>query len=304
MQVSHWGIGKSGRIWGLLLPVTLLGCSLMSSALADEAPRKSKRENRPAAEGFPSSTAEGQTPPAEDGTGEAQIPADHPLAKVLKRAYISRKAMAEVKDYTALFVKKERFRGNPSKVVEQSMDVKVRHEPFSVYMRFRSPEAGREVIYVAGANNGKLLVHEEGISKVAGTLQFAINDPKVMKENRHPINKFGIANMLEVIIKQWEGETKFGEVEVKRYPNAKLGEIACEALVSIHPEPRNEFAFHKTVLYLDKQSKLPIRVEQWSWPRENRPSMLIEEYTYANLKANVRLENQDFDVHNPSYRFP
>jgi hypothetical protein len=31
--------------------------------------------------------------------------------------------------------------------------------------------------------------------------------------------------------------------------------------------------------------------------------LLVEEYTYANLKLNVNLTDADFDVRNPQYRF-
>lgn len=302
MRALQWG-GKLRQTSGMLLPGVLLGACLIGNLLAEEgAPRRTKRQDRPSAEAFPSSTPVGDAGENPTGAGQPQISPDHPLLRLLKRAYESRKAMAEVKDYSALFVKKERLRGNPN-MVEQVIDLKLRHEPFSVYMRFRSPEAGREVIYMAGAYDGKLQVHEEGIKSIAGTLSLALNDPAVLKASRHSITQVGIGNMLEVIIKQWEEEAQYGEVEVKRFPKAKLGDIACEALVSIHPQRRKEFKFHKTILYLDKETKLPIRVEQFGWPHEGRPPALIEEYTYANLKTNVNLDNRDFDTRNPKYRF-
>ena len=46
----------------------------------------------------------------------------------------------------------------------EHMFTKVRHQPFSVYMHFIGPEKkkGQEALYVAGANNGKMVAHAGG----------------------------------------------------------------------------------------------------------------------------------------------
>ena len=71
----------------------------------------------------------------------------------------------KVHDYSAVIIKKERIGNDP---VETVMFAKVREKPFSVYLYFldRSDKKGlkgREVIYVQGRNDDKLLVHTPGI---------------------------------------------------------------------------------------------------------------------------------------------
>ena len=72
-----------------------------------------------------------------------------------------------IQDYTCMLTRRERVDGRLMDY--ETMSVKVRHqqkdggrivEPFSVYVRFVSPDRvrGREVIYVEGQNNGKLIV--------------------------------------------------------------------------------------------------------------------------------------------------
>src|SRR6185436_11825746 len=116
--------------------------------------------------------------------GEQRSTTPHPLQQVMEFAAEGREALKEVKDYTAIFTKTELV---DRKMVKHQMEMKFREKPFSVYFRFRSGnEAGREVIYVAGANRGNLLVHETGIKAVAGTVSVKPNGHEVMEENRYP----------------------------------------------------------------------------------------------------------------------
>jgi hypothetical protein len=225
----------------------------------------------------------------------------HPLAPALKIARESREALNGVRDYTALFFKEELV---GRRMVRQAMELKLREKPFSVYLRFQDPHRGREVIYVDGQNRGNLLVHEEGVKGLVGTVQLLPTSPQAMDENRYPVTRLGLTNLLNTIIEQWEAESKFGESDVQYFPEAKVGQTACQVIEASHPQPRRQFKFHKTRLYLDKQTKLPIRVEQFSWPaRAGDQAPLVEMYMYSNLKTNASLSERDFDPRNPSYRF-
>jgi negative regulator of sigma E activity len=57
-------------------------------------------------------------------------------------------------------------------------------------------------------------------------------------------------------------------------------------------------------IYLDKQSRLPVRAEMFSWPaKADDDPPLLEQYTYSSVRINVGLTDADFDRHNPDYRF-
>ena len=125
-----------------------------------------------------------------------------------------------------------------------------------------------------------------------------------MKENRYPITKVGLRNMVDKVISQWETESKYGETTVKYYNSAKLGDVECMAIESSHPQPRRQFPYHMTRVYIDKDSKLLVRVEQYGFPsRQGQQPPIVEEYTYSNLKTNVGLRDADFDHRNPQYNF-
>lgn len=239
-------------------------------------------------------------PAATDAQGD-----EHPLLKAMEYASASREAVKEIKDYSAIFTKTELING---RMLKQVMEIKVREKPFSVYLRNRSgKEAGREVIYVAGANRGNVLAHEVGIKAIAGTVSIRPNGPEVMEENHYPLTRIGISNMLETAYQIWDSEMKNSDpkqVDVKYFPNAKLGDAACEAVQITHLQPRRELKFHLSRLYFDKDTKLPIRAERFGFPRrQGEKPPLIEEYTYSSLKTNIGLTNADFDPNNPNYGF-
>lgn len=231
-----------------------------------------------------------------------KVPPNHPYIPVLKLARAGLDALEDVRDYEAVLTKQERI---GKRLVTQQVEIKVRHQPFSVYLKFRKPFAGREVLFVQGQNNNKILAHEgSGLSSLIGTVTLPVNSSEAMKGNRYPITMIGLENMLSTLMKQWEFETQYGECDAKYYPNAKLGNIECRVVETSHPTPRKQFLYKTTRLYLDKETNLPIRSECYGFPvRKGDKPPLLEEYTYSNLRINVNLTDLDFDRKNPAYRF-
>lgn len=227
---------------------------------------------------------------------------EHPLKKAIGIAKESVRKMEALGDYQADLVKKEVI-GN--KAVTHQMRLKIRHKPFSVYMYFKNPNKGREVLYVEGKNDGKLLAHGTStLEKIVGTVSLNPTSTTAMQDNRHPITKIGILRTTEELIKQWESESRFGETEVKYYPDAKIDTIACKVIESSHPRPRKQFKFQKTRLWIDARTGLPIRLEQFGFPRDpSAKAPLLEQYTYRNLTPNMGLTDRDFDKRNPRYAF-
>ena len=94
-----------------------------------------------------------------------ELEGSHPLGAGLKLARESRGVLDGIKDYSADFYKQEVV---GKELMVQQMEMKIREEPFSVYIRFQKPNTGREVIYVDGRNDGHLLVHLTGLTALAG----------------------------------------------------------------------------------------------------------------------------------------
>lgn len=243
--------------------------------------------------------AHGQTngSPAQQGAAP-----EHPLVPAIRLAKASLERLQDVQDYEARFVKRERINGQ---LITQKTRLRLRERPFSVYMHFEEPFAGREVLFVAGQNNNQLLVHEgSGVRSLVGTVSLAPDSPTVMAENRHAITSLGMRKLLKLVIEQWELESKYGEIDVKYFPQARVDDVECDAIQVSHPRPRRQFKYHVTRLFLSRETRLPIRVENYGFPpAPGQQAPLVEEYTYLDLKVNVGLTNADFDRSNPKYRF-
>lgn len=244
-----------------------------------------------------------------------ETPAEHPLAPAIRIAKSSMETVAEADDYTAMFVKRELM---GRRMLTHSTLVKIRREPFSVYMRFLKPHDGREVIYVAGQNGGNLLAHETGLGALVGTVSLRPGSREALSESRYPITDMGMETLVERVVRQWEEESKYGECDVKYYPHAKLGGnagrtkdgklaeggVECKVIETSHPRPRKQFKYQMTRLYIEKESNLPIRVEQWVFSsRPDGKPILAEEYTYSKIQLDAGLTDIDFDPRNPNYDF-
>jgi hypothetical protein len=228
----------------------------------------------------------------------------HPLVRALKYARSSLKTVEAASDYSAEFVKRDIVNGQ---VHAHTTLLKYRAKPMSAYLKFKVPHAGREVIYVQGKNDGKLLAHETGLASLIGTISLLPTSTRAMSESKHPITEIGMAKLVIGLIDQWEAESKFGEIEVKYFPQAthtKLGKQKHLVIQAVHPQRRRQFNFHQSRLWIDRKTNLPVRVAHWGFPaRPDDKPPLLEEYTYRNVKLNVGLKDIDFDVKNPKYAY-
>ncbi|HLJ10504.1 MAG TPA: DUF1571 domain-containing protein [Planctomycetaceae bacterium] len=278
-----------GPAWLFALAIGLLWGE---AGLAEDAPLASRR--RPS-RSKPAVAPEAADVGKPDNRKEKELPA-LTLQDVMKFAEPSLAAQREIKDYTAVFTKKELIKG---RMLTQVMDMKFRTKPFSVYFKYRSgAEAGRQAIYVEGKNANNLVVKEVGLKAIAGTMHLRLDNPLVTAENHYPVTTVGIANMLNEAMAAWVHESKMEgtDIDVKFFPNAKLGEVPCQAFQVTHKIHQRDLKFHIGRVYFDKETKLLVRAERFGWPRHaGEKAPLVEDYIYSNVKTNVGLTDADFD---------
>lgn len=245
---------------------------------------------------------------------EKQSVSKHPLAPALERAREGLKLIEEsVDDYTATMIKRERVNGKLTE--HEFVSAKIRNRkvkdgkvvvPFAVYMKFLKPDsiAGREVIWVEGANENKIIAHEAGL---LGFKRFYLPPDGflAMMGQRYPITDIGIQNLIEELLVRGEHDLQYGECEVKFYKGAKVDKYVCTLIEVLHPIQRDHFTFHRAHIFIDDELGVPVRYAAWSWPTEpGGEPVLEEEYTYRNIKLNVGLTDADFDPDNEAYNYP
>ena len=247
---------------------------------------------------------------------------EHPLDPALRFAEDGlRRIQNDIKDYECLIVKRERIRGVLNEY--EYMYAKIRNHKeeggkvtatISVYLNFQKPAniAGREVIWVEGANNGKLCAHEGGL---LGRLPAVWLDPSgamAMRGNLYPITEIGIENLIAKLIergtREKNADPKGQATVVTTTKGAKLGSGAdkrsCTILQISHPNNLGGFEFKLAQIFIDDEYNVPVRYIAYGWPEAGeKGDKILEEYNYTKIKLNVGLTEADFEPANPNYKF-
>jgi len=233
------------------------------------------------------------SPPPNPGPAGAASPLDEPLRLIDE----ARKSYQNVRDYSCLLVKRERIEGQlqPDNVIA----MKVRSRPFSVYLHWKAPRdmTGQEVCYVEGRNNGQMRVHSQGVLGVVGFVSLAPDDARGQKNSRHLITEAGIGNLIERFAGYYEMERRVNLTQV-RIGHYDYNKRKCIRVETIHPDNRGgQFHTYRSILYFDKETHLPIRIECYDWPKQSGSADgdLIEVYSYADLRLNAGVADEVFD---------
>ena len=104
-----------------------------------------------------------------------------------------------------------------------------------------------------------------------------INDKRVTQHSRHTIAEAGLGHMIEGCLAQWERDRKRNKTTVKT-DNFLCNGKACHRVELIRLENNRDCP--RTVIYLEKESKLPVRLDNYDWPRERsgnwRPPGIVQ----------------------------
>jgi hypothetical protein len=228
-------------------------------------------------------------------------PHEHPLAPLLRWAAQELAVIEAIHDYSATVVKRDRIGGKLR--MYEYMAIKIRHKPFSVYLKFLSPTSvqGQEVIYVEGRNNGDITAHSAHSSL---TVSLPPEGSMAMEGERYPVTQIGLLNLVRRMVAVGQEDVKHDECNVKYFSGAKLNERICTVIQIEHPVRRDIFHFHFFRLFVDDGLKLPTRYELYDWPQQPSGSpVLLEECTYLDLKLNNGFTDADFSPDNPKYHF-
>lgn len=237
----------------------------------------------------------------------------HQLDRAIKMAHEGLTNMrSNIRDYSAILVKRERVNGGISD--PSYVQVKIRNSnnqvtgatPFSIYMRFLKPRAsaGREVIWVEGWNEGKLVAHEgSGLMKYT-KFKLDPTGPLAMRNQRYPIYEAGLEKLIVKLIEKAERDRSAGPCTVNYTEGAKINNRPCTLIEVVHAQRRAPYEFHKAHVFIDDEMNIPVRYAAYDWPTQpGAKPQLIEEYTYVQVKLNVGLTDEDFNPDNPAYKY-
>lgn len=216
-------------------------------------------------------------------------------------------------DYTATFFKRERINGEIGD--GQVINMKVRHRPFSVYMKWLVGDKGREVLFVKGEHDGKMLVKKGGLAgRLLPVLQLDPNGSLAMKESRHPVTKAGLLNLVKVLVQNRRRDMELEEgYRCVMLDRQEVNQRPCYGFVLEFTSRKISEIYRKSVLYLDRELLVPIYLQNYTWPDEEPApaadpqkldeETIIEHYTFTNIRVDKNLADLDFDRENDEYSF-
>ena len=208
--------------------------------------------------------------------------------------------LEQTSDYSAQFKRQERISG--SLLDPQAMNLKVRHAPFSLYMKWTEGDKGRQLIYVKGQNEDNVLIQIGGMAgRLTGALPMAPDDPRVLAESRYPATSAGLLELTKIILAHHETDLqRVTGVTSEMRDGESFDNRPCYLTTLVYENPAINPDYHKSLILIDKELSVPVCVRNYTWV-EGKPAAtdgednLIEHYSYTGVQINTQLSDNDFE---------
>lgn len=216
--------------------------------------------------------------------------------------------LEQTADYTGTFRKQERIDG----VLDQGslIQVKSRHEPLSLYLKWLEGDTGRELLFVENERGGEMLVRLGGIrGRLLPALKIDPNGELALQKVRHHISRMSILNLTRHVVEHCERDAKRPSgVQCELYAENAEEPIR---VVREYDSPKAGGEYRKAMHFIDRGTLLPVKILTYGWPEEGRriskeeldAETLLEDYEYSDLQFDLPLSDEDFSEHNSQYSF-
>ena len=261
-------------------------------------------------------------PPDNPSTGDAVVeqegrsdsppkPDPHSMLRdKVERLNRGKSKLQGISDYTGKFQKQEVVNG--VLLDEQTIAIKCRHHPFSVYLLWLTGDVGREVIYVEGKNNGNLIAHDGGWKSRIPALTLPTDCALVMRDARYPVTTAGLKGLIEIMRTVHDEDlirSNVATCEIDEH--RQFDNRPCAMFTVTYKSPSESSVYRKSVTLIDHEWLVPLHTRHFEWPGAGTAAeetqvdeaTLIECYSFTELKMNCGLTDLDFDRTNPEYNF-
>ncbi|MGL6076915.1 MAG: DUF1571 domain-containing protein [Fimbriiglobus sp.] len=208
----------------------------------------------------------------------------------------SKAVLAKTRDYTGHIVRQEVVNG---KLTPESIaELRVRMEPLCVNIKTVRPQnlMGEETSYLAAKNRLQVRFKPAGIEGVRGFQTLEATSDKVLANTRHPANEVGLSAMIERIEKILSTEKALKNPVQVFASDYMIGDktVTRFEIITERAHPARYAA--KCVVYIEKESKLPVRFEAYATTKPTpAEGELLEVQQYIGVKRNTGLGDRDFE---------
>jgi outer membrane lipoprotein-sorting protein len=209
----------------------------------------------------------------------------HTIIQRMARAYDG------IRDYTAIFYKRERLKG---KLQDLEVIALRFQEPFKVYLAWHEPYKGRVATYVEGENNNKLLVNPGGMLQFL-RLSLDPRSPLATHEGHHSIFNTGLRNTIQLLMQQYYRGRQNGDAQFYLRGQDEVDGRLAYHLEFVGPASKEAgYYAYRAEIWVDKTYYLPTRLRIYSWDNQ-----LHEDYEYRRLQLNPGLGAEAFRLAAP-----
>ncbi|MCA9024539.1 MAG: DUF1571 domain-containing protein [Planctomycetaceae bacterium] len=207
--------------------------------------------------------------------------------------------LSTVHSYTARWVRQIRLYGSVRD--EEHVDLKVRHEPFSVHLNWL--DGSQQALYSEGLYDGKLIAHKSrGFASLRPVWRLLPESRIAMKDSRYPITQIGmlrLAERLKQVVSDIPLEAKL-DVSVTR--SEFQNRPAIRQYVNFG-SPAVQSDYSESELFIDEETMGLVSITNHGWTNGGEGSEFIEHYRYEQINWDARLTDEDFDEKNEAYPF-
>lgn len=194
------------------------------------------------------------------------------------------KTIDNIESSTFTLVMKERF---GDKYVETKSDVKVKHQPLSIYMKQYYPNDGIEILWSKGQNNDKALINPNGFPYI--NISLSPYHSRMRKGNHHTIFTAGFKQPAAILRHAMQKISDMGVTDFGEYlslENANHQGIDCYKLTL----EQADFAYENYTLKKDEYLRDIATQHQVS---EHKLMELnsIKHYNKLKAGASIRIPN-------------
>jgi hypothetical protein len=179
------------------------------------------------------------------------------LARKIRMLEKGEAFLAGIDSYCATLSKQEVVDGEL--LDEQKIELKCRQKPFSVYLNWLTVDPGREVIYIEGQNDGKLIAHDGGWK--ARIPAFTL-DPEcrlAMRDARYPVTTAGLANLTKTMLDIHREDVQRDNVaSCIAEENLAFDGRNCIVFTTHYKSAGSSPTYRKSITCIDEEWNLPV----------------------------------------------
>ena len=205
----------------------------------------------------------------------------------------------ELTSYTAILEMQEEVNGSLRAM--DSIEFKLRQQPFSVYMRWT--DNGQEALFVRGSNEDRLLAKPaNGLAALKRLWRLDPESRMAKQACRYAITESGIENLVNRCDDFYARRDDWSSVvNCSVSKSSETGHMVTEYCMQFrdkHVSPE----YLKSQLSFDEASGLLIVVQNFGWSDDKSPR-IVEHYAYRGIDQGAALSDRDFDENNSEYEF-